>query len=148
MPALENLRRQLEAAALGIEPPPPEPDPLERVTQAIRDMQIVIDNGSDKDYAPALESLGDALRAALKVHGDALVQAMGRISINVEAPTVNVEPTPITINPKLEMPRRKPPSLKVSVTARDQHDNVSEFIIEPFTGKLPAPSKPPEHSYE
>ena len=147
MPQLEYLLQQLDQMS-GKAAPSPAPDPIEQITTAIREMQIVIDSGNEKDYAPALASLGEALKAALKVHGDALVQAMGRISVNVEAPTVNVEPTPITINPKLEMPRRKPPSLKVSVTARDQHDNVSEFIIEPFTGKLPAPEKPPEHSYE
>jgi hypothetical protein len=100
MGRLADINAQLEAYARGESPVTTESrmdDHVKSIVEAVRGIQLNIDSQEGYDYTPEIQKLGEAVTQALKAHGNALVKALGGISVNVEAPSVTVEPPSVSV---------------------------------------------------
>ena len=140
MGRLAELTAQLEAAQKGVEYKTPETkmdDHIQSIVKAIHGIQLNIDSQEGYDYTPEIQALGDAVKKALKAHGDDLVRAMSGISVNVSAPNVNVD-SPITFSPEIELPESK--AVKFSVF--DTEGRLTRTVIaEPYVEEEKPASK-------
>ena len=108
MGALDRLESAISAHRLGLPIPKPS-DPIDAVVEAIHGIQLNIE-ADGKDYSDQFNALGMAVKDALKTHGNALIKALDKITVNVEAPVVNVAAPAVTVNPEfeIELPEIKP----------------------------------------
>lgn len=101
MPRFSDLNRQIDALMTGRELPP-QTDTLSAVVNAIEGLRAVMDS-EERDYSEAFNALGNAVAKALRTHGNDLVKAIAGITVNVEAPVVNVAAPNVTCNPEFEL---------------------------------------------
>lgn len=147
MPRLEKLASQVAAFNRG-EPLPgaapvePTPDPMTELVDAIRSIELHVEQGESRDYSSAFTTLGEALVKAMKAHGSAVTKALSAASqtVNVEAPVVNLEA-------EINVPERKDTGLRVVVTGRDRNGELSSLEFHPIPVKG-APKKESKISIE
>ena len=108
MGRLSNLQQQIEAKRTGL-PVQQSASPMDAVVEAIHGIQLNIE-ADGKDYSDQFNALGMAVKDALKTHGNALIKALDKITVNVESPVVNVAAPAVTVNPEfeIELPEIKP----------------------------------------
>ena len=98
---LAKIQRQIEAAQRGeklVEGPEAHVQAIVGAIEGIR-----LQQKAGRDYTPHVEALGQAVADALSSHGDALVKALGGLSLSVEAPVVNVTPEVNVAAPQVEV---------------------------------------------
>ena len=104
MGRLSEINAQIEAIAN--KRPLPKTDTqshVESIVEAIRGIQLTINEQEGYDYTPEVQKLGEAVTEALKAHGNKLIEALSQITVNVEAPNVTVEAPAVTGNPEFEL---------------------------------------------
>ena len=132
MGALDRLESAISAHRLGLPIPKPS-DPIDAVVEAIHGIQLNIE-ADGKDYSDQFNALGMAVKDALKIHGSALIKALDKITVNVEAPVVNVAAPAVTVNPEFEMtlPETKPQPFSLRFE-RDENGDIECAHVTDYT---------------
>lgn len=142
MTKLADLNARIRAHLDGQEfvPQQSAEQSLLAIVEAIQSLSRQMEQGEDHDYTSAFERLGKAVAAALETQGQALVDAIGKAAITVEAPNVTVEASPVTVNPEFEvvMPERDLIGYQVNRNEEGLIDTVFEVPVEQLSKKTPA----------
>ncbi len=147
MGRLSDFNAQVEALKSGVPVETPEhtmQGHIDAITSAIQGIQLSLPEQEVYDYTPEVQKLGEAVTAALKAHGDALIKVMKGFTVNVEAPNVSVESPNVSVNPEFEVTMPDPKGLSYEVH-RDEHEKITRIVV---TEYKPEPKKTMKAEFE
>lgn len=135
MGKLDALNAQLQAKARGETYKTPEvrlDGHIKAICEAIRGIDLTIDQQEGYDYTPEMQKLGKVVTEALKAHGDALINAFQGLTVNVEAPQVTVESP--QVNVEIEPPEIGKIAFDIE---RDSNGFMKRIVTTPYQPEAP-----------